>query len=64
MTAPTVAETIGVELLDLAFSLDSFPKRGAVVRKYPTLRKFAHRHYLVIYRVNEAAALVEIVRIW
>ena len=30
----------------------------------PGLRKVAHRHYLVIYRVDEAAQRVEIVRVW
>ena len=61
---PAAAERIGLELVDLIFSLDQMPHRGAPVRKRPGLRKLAHRHYLVIYRVNEAAALVEIVRVW
>ena len=34
------------------------------MRNRPGLRKLAHRHYLIIYRTNEAANLVEIVRIW
>ncbi len=58
------AELIGLELVDLIFSLDQMPNRGAAVRKRPGLRKLAHRHYLVIYRVNESAALVEIIRVW
>lgn len=62
--SPAAAERIGLELVDLIFSLDQMPNRGAPVRKRPGLRKLAHRHYLVIYRVNEAAALVEIVRVW
>jgi toxin ParE1/3/4 len=62
--SPTAAERIGLELVDLIFSLDQMPHRGAPVRNRPSLRKLAHRHYLVIYRVNEAAALVEIVRVW
>lgn len=60
----TAAERIGLELVALIFSLDHLPHRGTPVRKRPSLRKIAHRHYLVIYRVNEAASLVEIVRIW
>jgi plasmid stabilization system protein ParE len=62
--SPAAAERIGLELVDLIFSLDQMPHRGAPVRKRPGLRKLAHRHYLVIYRVNEANALVEIVRVW
>ncbi len=62
--SPTAAERVGLELVDVIFSLDQLPHRGAPVRKRPDLRKLAHRHYLVIYRVNEAAALVEILRVW
>jgi toxin ParE1/3/4 len=62
--SPAAAERMGLELVDLIFSLDQLPHRGAPVRKRPGLRKLAHRHYLVIYRVNEANALVEIVRVW
>ncbi len=61
---PAAAERIGLELVDLIFSLDQLPHRGAPVRKRPTLRKIAHRHYLVIYRVNETVCRVEIIRIW
>lgn len=58
------AERIGLELVDAIFSLDQMPNRGAPVEKRPSLRKIAHRHYPVIYRINAAASLVEIVRIW
>ncbi len=61
---PAAAERIGLELVDVIFSLDHLPTRGALVRKRPGLRKLVHRHYLVIYRVNEGAALVEIIRLW
>ncbi len=56
--SPAAAERIGLELVDLIFSLDQLPNRGAPVKKRPSLRKLAHRHYLVIYRVNEGASLV------
>jgi plasmid stabilization system protein ParE len=62
--SPAAAERIGLELVDLIVSLDQMPHRGAPVRKRPGLRKLAHRHYLVIYRANEADTLVEIVRVW
>ena len=58
------AERIGTELVALIFALDQMPNRGAPVRKRPSLRKLTHRHYLIIYRVNESQNLVEIVRIW
>lgn len=62
--SPTAAERIGLEWVDVIFSLDQLPNRGAPVRKRPGLRKLAHRHYLVIYHVNEGASLVEILRVW
>ena len=61
---PAAAERIGLEVVELIFSLDQLPCRGATVRHRPALRKLAHRHYLVIYRISEDARLVEIVRIW
>lgn len=61
---PAAAERIGLELVELIFSLDHLPNRGAPVKKRPGLRKIVHRNYLIIYRANKAADLVEIVRIW
>jgi plasmid stabilization system protein ParE len=62
--SPEAAVRIGLELVDRIFALDQMPRRGMPVGKRPGLRKIAHRHYLLIYRVNEAAGLVEIIRIW
>jgi plasmid stabilization system protein ParE len=61
---PSAAERIGLELVALLFALDQLPNRGAPVRKRPGLRKLAHRHYLIIYRVDESASRVKILRIW
>jgi plasmid stabilization system protein ParE len=61
---PAAAERIGLELVAVIFSLDELPARGGPVRSRPGLRKVVHRHYLVIYRLHEAARLVEIVRVW
>ena len=58
------AERIGLEIVAVIFSLDELPARGAPVRSRPGLRKVVHRHYVVIYRLHEAARLVEIVRVW
>jgi len=62
--SPVAAERIGLELVAVIFSLDLLPQRGAPVRNRPTLRKLAHRHYLIIYRLNEPLGFVEIIRIW
>ena len=58
------AARIGSELVDLIFTLDELPQRGAPVKSRPGLRKLTHRDYLIYYRINEPAMLVEIVRIW
>ena len=62
--SPEAAERIGLELVALIFSLDQLPNRGAPVKARPGLRKLSHRDYLIYYRVNEPARLVEVVRIW
>lgn len=62
--SPTAAERVGLELVDVIFSLDHLPYRRTPVRSRPGLRKLSHRYYLIFYRLNEAARLVEIVRIW
>jgi plasmid stabilization system protein ParE len=38
---PAAAERIGLELVDLIFSLDQMPNRGAPMRKRPAQRKSA-----------------------
>jgi len=62
--SPEAAERVGMELVAIVFSLNELPNRGAPMRRRRGLRKLAHRHYLIIYRVNEEARQVEIVRIW
>ncbi len=62
--SPVAAERIGLEIVAVMFSLDVLPARGVPVRNRPGLRKVVHRHYVVIYRLQEAAQLVEIVRVW
>jgi len=58
------AERIGLEIVGVIFSLEELPARGAPVRSRPGLRKVVHRHYLVIYRLDDVARRVEIVRVW
>ncbi len=62
--SPAAAERVGLEIVEVIFSLDQLPARGVPVRSRPGLRKIVHRYFLVIYRVHEAARLVEVVRVW
>lgn len=62
---PVAAEKAGHSLVDAAESLGWMPYRGPSMQKRPNLRKLVHLPYhLIIYRVNEPAKLVEILRIW
>jgi plasmid stabilization system protein ParE len=62
--ARAAAERIGLEIVAVVFSLNRLPARGNPVKNRPGLRKVVHRYYVVIFRLHEAAKLVEIVRVW
>jgi toxin ParE1/3/4 len=60
------AERLGFALIARAELLAQFPQRGRVVPEYddPRLREVLHLSYRVIYRLNEVAQTVEVVRFW
>lgn len=58
------AERVGLEIIEVARSLEAFPRRGVMVQARPGLRKLIHRYVLLVYRINEEACVVEILRIW
>ena len=64
--SPDAAERLGFALIARAESLAQFPQRGRVVPEYndPRLREILHLSYRVIYRINEAAQTIEVVRFW
>ena len=62
---PAAAERLGNALIDDALSLADFPLRGGLLRERPGFRRIVYRPWFVIlYRVDETRALVEIVRFW
>jgi len=63
---PAAAEATGNRLLDTALSLDTLAERGRLVPELqPTeLREIIFRSYRIIYRINHADRIVEIVRFW
>lgn len=61
---PDAAVRIGDELVEVAFSLDNLPNRGAPIRGRPGVRKLVHRDYAIFYRVNQGSRIVEILRFW
>ncbi len=64
MVSPPVAERIGLEIVDLIFSLDQLPHRGARVKARNGLRKLSYRFCLIYYQTDDVAKTVTIVRIW
>lgn len=62
---PPAAERLGNAIVDDAIALTQMPGRGLAVKGRPGYRRILHRPYFVIfYRVDDARALVEVVRIW
>jgi toxin ParE1/3/4 len=60
------AEQMGNHLLDAALSLSKSPERGRMVPEFrrPELREIIFRSYRIIYRTNNAAQSLEIIRFW
>lgn len=62
---PEAAGRLGNALVDRALTLGSHPHLGAPVRDRPTLRRLAHKPWIVIYyRVDSERQTVEIIRFW
>ena len=62
---PAAAQRAGNSLLDAAESLRLLPFRGPMMKNRTDLRKLSHPpYYLIVYRVNESARLVAIIRFW
>jgi toxin ParE1/3/4 len=61
---PPAAEKVGVQLLALAESLTLLPRRGGRLKTRPEVRRLVHEPYLVTYRIDEAAKVVYILRLW
>lgn len=61
---PSAAERVGLELVDLAESLNALPLRGAPLRSRLGVRRLVSEPYLVLYRVDEARRVVSVLRFW
>lgn len=61
--SPEIAERFGLQLVDKALSLATFPERGRVVPEVgPPFREIIYRSYRIVYRLGDG--LVEVVRFW
>ncbi|MBV8213724.1 MAG: type II toxin-antitoxin system RelE/ParE family toxin [Verrucomicrobia bacterium] len=57
---PTAAEKLGLELIDVAMSLETLPYRGTQVRKNQNVRKLIHSNYVITYRIVESNQTVQV----
>ena len=62
--SPDVALRIGNELIDRALELGKNPFVGQKVRRRRGARKILRYAYRIYYDVNEAARIVEVLRVW
>ena len=61
---PTAAEAFCLKLLDAAMSLRTFPERGGFIEERPGARFVVVYPYLVVYRMEEKARIVRVLRFW
>lgn len=62
--SPTAADRVGLELLRLAESLSTLPRRGGQLKARPDVRRLVHVPYLIAYRIDETRRIVYILRFW
>jgi plasmid stabilization system protein ParE len=58
------ARDVESELIRVALSLNSMPYRGAQLEGNKALRRLTHKHYCIIYQLNEKRHRVQVLRIW
>ena len=56
----TAAERLGLDLIDVAMSLETLPYRGSRVRKYRAVLKLIHGNYVITYRIDESNHTVQV----
>jgi toxin ParE1/3/4 len=61
---PAAAVSFCQKLLDRAEALREFPERGGHLRERPSARFSVVGSYLIVYRVDQAAATMRILRFW
>ncbi|HEY2341827.1 MAG TPA: type II toxin-antitoxin system RelE/ParE family toxin [Chthoniobacteraceae bacterium] len=61
---PSAAERLGLALVARAESLGKQPKIGIAVRGWERIRALLHGRYYVVYRCDEIARRIEVLRFW
>jgi plasmid stabilization system protein ParE len=58
------AQRVAADLLSRAESLSKMPRRGKGMRARPGVRRLVRNPYLIVYRIDEAASVVSVLRFW
>ncbi len=63
---PDAARAVGYGIYDRVQVLIEFPELGSVIREMndPDWRQLVFRSYRIVYHINRAQGLIEIVRVW
>jgi plasmid stabilization system protein ParE len=64
--SPDRAQAYGEALLNRIAALSSHPRRGRVVPELglPDIREVVYRSHRIVYRLDAARRLIEVIRIW
>ncbi len=60
----TAAANFGLQLIERAHSLAPHPQIGTEVRNRPGIRHVVHYPYSILYRIDDLAGEVQILRFW
>ena len=61
---PRAAQRVADDLLSRVQSLSEMPRRGQAMRARPGVRRLVRNPYLIIYRIDEVAKAVNVLRFW
>ena len=61
---PGIAERVGLELVQMAETLSTMPRRGGALQSRPGVHRLIRNPYLITYRIDETLPVVYVLRFW
>ena len=62
--SPRAAQRLAKDLVNRAESLSVMPRRGQMLRARPGVRRLIRHPYLIVYRIDETARAITVLRFW
>jgi addiction module RelE/StbE family toxin len=62
--SPRAAQRLANDLLNRAQSLATAPRKGQMLQARPGVRRLIRQPYLIIYRIDEEASRIDVLRFW